>query len=838
MSVQVRRILFITLAVVVILAIVAGGFAFALPRQSFPRTNGSVSLPGLDAPVEIIRDDYGIPHIYAETTHDLFFAQGYVHAQDRFWQMDFWRHIGSGRLSEMFGSGRVDTDRFLRTLGWARVAEEEWRNIDPASKAILEAYAEGVNAYLADHQGAALSLEYAILGLITPDYQPEPWEPLHSLTWAKVMAWDLGGNMDAEIEMAILAKTYSASQIAELYPAYPTDHPYIVPEDNLGPEAALPAASTRPALSAELGDLFSALGQRLASLEPVLGPSGVDIGSNNWVISGELTDSGMPLLANDPHLGIQMPSIWYEVGLHCAPLGSTCPVQVRGFSFAGAPGVVIGHNDRIAWGFTNVGPDVQDLFIEKLNPANPDQYEADGEWVDMTIVKETIQVAGGEPVELTVRYTRHGPVISDTYGAFEEFTTQAGIALPADYAIALQWTALEPGRIFPAIWQFNTAQNWDEFRRAAQDFTAPSQNLVYADVDGNIGYQMPGNIPIRAGGDGSIPVPGWTGEYDWTGYIPFEELPYAFNPPQGYIATANNSVIAPDYPYLIGLDFDPGFRAERIVEMIEGASGSISIAAIQQMQGDNMTLNAEFVVPLLADIPMTDERLAAAIDLLAGWDYQMHMDSAPAALFAVFWKHLTLQTFADQLPADQMMTAGGRGWEAFRRLVKQPSSVWWDDLTTPEPETMNTILVRALDAAVQELEGLQGSDPARWNWGGLHVATFRNQSLGVSGIGLIESIFNRGPYPTSGGSSIVNATGWGLGSYEVGSVPSMRMIVDLSNLQNSLTIHTTGQSGHAYHPHYNDMVDPWRKIEYNPMHWERAAIEDAAEGTLRLTPAE
>jgi penicillin amidase len=830
------RMLFGLVVVVLILGILGGAVGVVTVRRSFPQTSGEIRLIGLDGPVDIYRNAYGIPQIYASTQHDLFFAQGYVHAQDRFWQMDFWRHIGAGRLSEMFGESQLETDQFLRTMGWARVVQQELAQIDPDSLAILNAYADGINAYLADRQGSALSLEYAVLKLLNRGYKPEPWTPLNTLTWAKAMAWDLRGNMDEEVARAILLKTLSPQQVADLYPAYPADHPLIVspatsgttPQNSAQPEAILP----------ELGGLLAQTAQTLTALDGVLGPAGDGIGSNNWVIAGKLTATGKPLLANDPHLSAQMPSIWYEIGLHCEPKGQGCPYEVTGFSFAGAPGVVIGHNDRIAWGMTNVGPDVMDLYIEKLNPANPNQYEVDGQWVDMTLVTETIQIAGKAPQELTVRYTRHGPVISDVSKAIGGFAENSGLELPQNFAVALRWTALEPVFTFRSLWEINRAQNWDEFRKATQDFAVPSQNLIYADVDGNIGYQMPGYVPIRAKGDGRLPVPGWTDEYEWTGYIPFEKLPNALNPPQGFIATANNAVVGADYPYLITTDWDYGYRAQRIVEMIESAPEPIDIPYIQKMQGDDADLNARTLVPVLERITMEDPHLKSYQEFLAGWDDQDRMDSPQAALFEAFWKHLLADAFGDNLPEDYQPEGGERWFEVVRRLIDQPDSPWWDNQHTPEVENRDQIFTQAFGEAVAELEKTQGKDPSKWAWGDLHTITFRNQTLGESGVGPIEALFNRGPFRTAGGSGIVNATGWDAssGDYTVGWLPSMRMIVDFSNLQNSLTVNTTGQSGHAYNPHYVDLADLWRNIQYHPMLWERSQVEAAGGEHLRLAP--
>ncbi|RCK72918.1 MAG: Penicillin amidase precursor [Anaerolineae bacterium] len=847
--------IFVLVLTIILLSAYIYFFKYHIPnnlaKQSFPQTEGQIRISGLDQAVDVYRDRMGIPHIYAATLHDLFFAQGYVHAQDRFWQMDFWRHIGSGRLSEMFGASQVETDAFLRTLGWRQLAEQEYTQLSAESKAILEAYSEGVNAYLKDHQGARLSLEYAILGLMNRDYSPEPWTPIHTLTWAKVMAWDLAGNMDDEIERSILLGSLSAEQVAELYPPYPEDHPSIVPaiegtteKDRANDSRAQANWLQDTGVQASLRTLRT----NVQNLETLLGSGGEGLGSNSWVVSGSRTSTGKPILVNDPHLGIQMPSIWYQIALHCRPKSSECPFEVAGFSFAGVPGVVIGHNERIAWGFTNVGPDVIDLYIEKVNPQNPNQYEINGQWVDFELRQEIIEVSGSQPVTITVRISRHGPVISDTYGPLKDevdeqdpeakpFRQKAGIQLPDSYAIAMRWTALEPSLVFEAIWGFNKARNWLEFRQAAQSFAVPAQNLIYADVDGNIAYQMPGNIPIRAKGDGRLPVPGWTDEYEWTGYIPFDELPYTLNPPQGYIVTANNRVPPADYPYLITTDWDYGFRAQRIVELIEKETEKIDLATMQKLQGDSYDTSSAFILPVLLQIPLEEANLQSARQLLQNWDGQASLDSPAAALYAAFWKHLLFATFGDELP-DQPPSGGDRYFEILRHLVNQPDSAWWDDQSTPEKrENRDAIFQRAFGEAVQELQKTLGKDPLLWRWGDLHTATFRNATFGQSGIAPLENLFNRGPFPTGGGASIVNATGWDTSlGYFVISVPSMRMIVDLSNLDNSLTVHTTGQSGHAFHPHYIDMADLWRKIEYYPMWWDEQTVKQNTENHLQLLP--
>lgn len=815
---------------ILILAIIAAGAGFYyfksyLPNtvapKSFPQIDGEIKVEGLDGAVDIYRDQMGIPHIYATTSRDLFFAQGYVHAQERFWQMDTWRHIGSGRLSEMFGSGQAETDAFLRTLGWKQTAEAEWDAMGPESRAILQAYTDGVNAYLKDNSDTALSLEYAVLGLLSPNYTIEEWTPIHSLTWGKAMAWDLRGNMDEEIQRAVLLKTLTPEQVAQLFPAYPADHPVIVNKIGIG--STLTPAFNDSVVSYET---LSAVEQNVALLNPMLGEWSRSIGSNSWAISGKLTSTGMPLLANDPHLGIQMPSIWFQVGLHCVEKTADCPFEVAGFSFAGVPGVIIGHNDRIA-----------------------NQYEVNGEWVDFETREETINMANGDTLDITVRSTRHGPVISDTFGAIKDegdpedtefvpFKDRAGVELPENYVIALAWTALTPSTPFEAIWGLNQAQNWDEFREAASNFHVPAQNLLYADVDGNIGYQMPGDIPIRAKGNGTIPVPGWTDEYEWTGMVPFEDLPYTLNPAEGYIATANNQVPPNDYPNFITYDWDYGFRADRIVNMIQSAPNKIDIAYIQKMQGDAYDANGAVFVPILLDLEL-ESNLNPALDTLKNWDYQSQADSTSAAVFNAFWRALLQNTFIDDMPEERYYPDGGSRWnEVMRNMVNDPKDPFWDDKTTPDViETMDFVLKKSFADGVAELQDMFGNNMDKWKWGDMHAATFRNSTLGESGIFLIEDLLNRGPFPTGGGEAIVNATGWSVkDGYETNWLPSMRMIVDLGNLNNSVTVHTTGQSGHAYNKHYDDMAPMWANLQYYPMWWEQESIVNDSEGHLILKP--
>ncbi len=811
MSRRRRRFLPALILIVFLLAIAVSAAGIYTVRRPFPETDGAIRLPGLQAQVEVYRDSLGVPHIYASNLHDLLMAQGFVHAQDRFWQMEFSRRIGSGRLAEVLGPSALDSDRFIRTLGWHRTAAQELEQTDEATRVALEAYAEGVNAYISGRAPGALGLEFTLLGLTGVRFTPEPWTVLDTITWGKVMAWDLSGNMTDELLRAQIAAFRGPAAVSILVPPYPASYPVIVPHPLSG--AALEAV---PEAAFSAGRLLGI---------------GDELGSNNWVIAGSRTESGAPLLANDPHLGIQMPSIWYEIGLHCEPVGPECPIEAVGVSFPGAPGVIIGHNQHIAWGVTNLGPDVQDLFIERLNPDNPNQYEFQGVWLDMELVREEIRVAGQEePVVLFARLTRHGPIINDVMGGPEEDWSYGWQPL------ALSWTALQPGSIMGSVLLLDQATNWDEFHEALRYWDVPGQNFVFADAEGNIGYQSTGRVPIRAQGDGSMPVPGWTGEYEWIDTIPFDSMPREFNPEEGYIVTANNAVVGPDFPYFLSMDWDPGYRARRIVALIE-ADPTLSISDIQAIQGDSTPLWAQDILPFVTGLTATDTRLNDGLDLLRGWNGIADRRSAGAALFESFSLHLVEQTFGDELGQRLLQRAYGTLMVALENLLPDPASPWFDDITTPVVEGRDAILLLALQDAMDELSETLGGNMSRWRWGDLHTATFESQSLGQSGIGLIEAIFNRGPVEVDGAIGTVNNTAYDPSEpYGVTVVPSYRQVIDLGDFTRSVSMHTTGQSGHPFQRHYADMIDHWRNIEYAPMLWSRSDVERAAEAHLTLVP--
>lgn len=887
------------IVIVLVLALVAGiGYgtywSVSTVRASYPQTSGTIQLTGLDSNVEVKRDSYGIPQIYADSDADLFRAQGFVQAQDRFWEMDVRRHMTAGRLSEMFGSGQVETDSFLRTLGWRKVAQEEYDTVlSDETKKNLQSYADGVNAYLKDRDGKDISVEYAALGF-TNDYKPTEWTPVDSVAWLKAMAWDLRGNMQDEIDRSLMTSRLDADQIEDLYPAYPYDkHKPIVSEGGISPATgkfdaeATPSdgigSATAEGATEGLTSQLGALSDTLDEIPALLGPNGTGIGSNSWVVTGKYTTTGKPLLANDPHLAPQLPSLWYQMGLHCRAVSATCKYDTAGYTFSGMPGVIIGHNQDIAWGFTNLGADVTDLFLEKVSG---DGYLYDGKVKPFTVREETIKVAGGDSRHITVRETNNGPLVSDRSGELEKVGQKAPVSNAAPdradgYGVALKWTALEPGHSMDAVFELNRAKDFTTFRAAAEHFEVPSQNLIYADTKGHIGYQAPGKIPVRKSGDGTMPSPGWSSSYGWKkDPIPFDELPYEYDPARGYIVTANQAVIDEDtYPNMLTKDWGYGSRSQRINDLIESkikGGGKISTEDMQKMQMDNTSEIAALLVPELMKINISDKDIREAQKLLEGWDYTQEADSAAAAYFNAVWRNILKLAFGDKLPkemrvegeclnvppakssgpvdeqdrlvrecgqrdADSAQPDGGDRWyQVVANLMDKPDSAWWKAPANRKDratDNRDELFARAMEDARWELTAKLGKDITTWSWGRLHQLTLKNQTLGTEGPGLLQRALNRGPWNLGGGEAAVNATGWNAaGGYEVVWVPSMRMVVNVGDWDKSRWINLTGASGHAFSAHYTDQTDKWVNGELLDWSFGTNAVAGATKDTLTLKP--
>ena len=824
------------------LIIIAGIVIFRMPLPDH-----EIDVTGLPLSdfVEVIRDERGIPHIYGTNVDDILFAQGYVHAQDRFWQLEFWSHLSTGRLASLIGEPGVGADLLFRTFGFHKVALEEYESLEPEFKNDLINYTAGINAYIESRPQNRLSLEHFVLQFLNPDYVVGTYEPHYPLAWAKMMAYDLNGNYTSEISNSKTFNTLSPEIYNLLIPPYPEEHPYIVEEwEGRGTFASTGKANNFQQMTQSFFIKYVTKDMQ----------TNQSLGSNSWVVDGTLTDTGLPLLANDPHLSVQLPAIWYENGLHCFPKNRDCQLDTVGFSFAGSPYVIIGYNSDIAWGLTNMGPDVQDLFIEKINPGNENQYQVDDEWIDMQRTTEIIEVAGSDPIVIEVRETHHGPIVSDrsfpinlsSEEGESTFREEARIDLPDNFAVSLSWSALIPGETFVGIRDFNYASNWEEFREATKKFHVPAQNLLYADRDGNIGYQSPGKLPIRRDGlYGDLPIEGWLSENDWQGFVDFEELPYTLNPSSGYIITANQSV-HPDQPW--PNYYARGYRAEAIERVInQYMSGKISVNDMQAMQINNFDYSAAYVLPYVFNNVYIDSQVLTELKewAISEEKFEMNIESTGAAAWAVFYKTLAEQTFEELVVFDnagnEISLQPGNSdstSEIFRTLLKNPNHIMWDDVNTSGKENLTDILERTLnisDKAIVEI--FDSSDSKDWEWGKIHTITYPTNLLGEAGIPILTGLVNIGPVETSGSNFAINSTDWGFGDdFTIGSYPSMRMVVDLSNLDNSRTVLPSGQSGHVMSKYYDDQVDNWIENDMYPNYFSRELVELNQKDLMYLRP--
>ncbi len=784
----------------------AGSAAYLVLRRPLPKVRGEERLPGLEGEVEIIRDALGVPHIYANSLTDLYFAQGYVHAQDRLWQMELNRRVASGRLSELFGEVTLEADRFLRRIGLRRAAEQDAPLLTDETRRLLDAYLRGVNTFIERRQGR-LPVEMVLLR-----FKPEPWTVVDSLSWGKMMAWNLAGNWESEVLRAKFVAKVGPERAARIEPTYPHGNPLIVPP------------------GADYEGLNTPLLDQYRQMKELVGVLSQSHGSNNWVVDGTRTASGKPMLANDPHLAPQMPAIWYHWHLNAPGM------DVTGAGLPGLPGVIIGRNRRIAWGVTNAGPDTQDLYLERFNPENPHQYEYQGAWEEAKVIREEIRVKGQpEPVVEEVIVTRHGPII----------TGQEEGGQP----MALRWTSHDPATTSEALMGLNRAGSWDDFTAALRHWDAPAQHFVYADVDGNIGYYMAGRVPVRARGQGLLPVPGWTGAYEWTGTAPFEELPQAYNPPNHQIVTANNRIVGDDYPHFITHEYFGAYRAQRISDLLKEKE-RLTPADMAGMQGDFFSIPASLIVPHLLKLEPRSETERQALALLRSWNYVLDKESAAAAIYEVFLLRMLKVTFGsvvgEELAEDYVGKGlsvlsptniyAGRSTPLLIDLLNEQDNRWFINSALPKgPKNWEEAMQHSLRGALDELRSKLGKEMAGWQWGKLHSVTF-SHPLGQ--VKALSRLFNRGPFPLSGDTDTVCQMAFAPGKpYAATSwMPSFRLIVDMSNTRNGLFGHPTGQSGHPGSPHYADMIDTWLEVKHYPLLFERDQIEGAKEARLVLKP--
>ena len=786
-----------------ITALIAALAAVTYAESSLPTLAGTLHVHGLQAQVQIERDAEGIPTIKAQSSADAFFGLGYVHAQDRLWQLEVHRRLSSGRLAEVFGGAALETDKFLRALGVRRAAAAQWKNANAETKQTIQAYTAGINAYISSGMRSRPP-EFVVLGV-----HPEPWQPEDTLAWAIMMAWDLGGNWSAELLRMRLSLTLPVSRINELLPPYPGENP-------------LPTADYA-ALFRGLG-IHADTGKQALLAAPESGIEGV--GSNNWVIAGSRTESGKPLLANDPHLKLSAPALWYLVRLEAPGL------KVAGASVPGLSAVILGQTDHLAWGFTNTAPDVQDLYLERIKPDDPTLYQTPTGWEKFEVFHEIIRVKGQADVQLTTRQTRHGPVISDA----DVPATQGILGAPQGsknkpaLALALRWTALDTD-----AWKTTTAATGlaqattvAEFVAAAGGHVAPMQNMVVADRSGNIGMVSAGRVPQRKPENdlmGLVPAPGWDARYDWAGSLPSDQTPREVNPARGWIATANQRIHGPDYPHFITSEWSPPYRQQRIESLLT-AQDKHSIQSMARIQADVHSLGTQRLMPFLHQAAAASKHpLAKAAQAeLAGFEGDMQATKA-APLIAWAWaRQLTEALFSDKMGAQlyARQLVGSRNFrEGLVNVLDNKLQFWCDNQTTAKVEDCDEQMAAAFDRALDELRAAQGANPAHWQWGRAHQV--RAEHRPFSKVRALRSFFELRA-PSGGDTYTVNQTRVTLKpDPTTGEIylnehgASYRGLYDLANPSNSTFIQSTGQSGNPFSPWYRSLTDRWGAVRAVPV---------------------
>ncbi len=799
-----RRAVYGVVALVVLAAL--GAWLYA--RQTLPVTDGALTLVGPQAELRIERDAHGVPSIRAASATDAAFGLGFVHAQDRLWQLETHRRIGSGRLAQAFGEAALDTDRFLRALGVRRAAAAQWAQLQGEPREMVLAYTAGINAYLQQAMKARPP-EFMLLGI-----EPEPWTPEDTMAWAIMMAWDLGANWNTELLRMRLALTMPVARVDEIIPPYPGDQPL--------------ATADYAALFRDL-KLDGKLAQQALAAAPLSGVEGA--GSNNWVLDGSRTETGKPLLANDPHLKLSAPALWYLARLHAPGF------EVAGATLPGLPFVVLGQNRNVAWGFTNTGPDVQDLYIERIKPDDPMQYQTPDGWARFETFEEVIHVKGKPDVPFVARASRHGPVISDA-GVAEGLTGPA--AKPA-YVLAMRWTALDPdpGTLAAGL-GLNRAGSVREFVEVSAGYGAPMQNMAVADVTGHIGIVSAGRVPVRRADndlEGRVPAPGWEARYDWAGFVPAGETPREFDPPRGYIASANQRIHGPDYPHYITSEWSVPYRMQRIEQLLQ-AKPKHDMDSLAAIQADIVSLGTQRLLPVIRTAKSSHALADAAHRELQAFDGTMAAERAAPLIFYAWVRQLTEDVFADEVGAPTWrQSLGSRSYRDALEGVLDRQDAWWcDDKTTPAAETCEQQIGAAFTRALDELQAVHGDDVAAWQWGDAHTA--RSEHRPFSRVKPLARWFELRT-PVGGDTYTVNAARVTLRPdsttgelYLDEHGPSLRAIYDLGDLSKSRFMQSSGQSGIVFSPLYRSFVEPWAKVAYVPV-WGG----EAAQNTLVLKPA-
>ena len=771
----------------------------------------AIQIKGIKGRVTIRRDERGIPYIEAQNDEDLFFGQGYATAADRLWQLDLFRRTARGELAEVLGAGPnnvvLEQDKLHRTYGFAVTAEAEAANASPRARALLEAYARGVNAYAASLDPKSMPPEFQIL-----QYSFRPWTPADSFVVIKIFFEALSDTWRLDLMRQALS-VLPAEKRAELLPEISPIDVLVVGKDTQTRNASA-SLQFRPLSNEALARLAHNQAVASAALDRIGFSAEALAASNNWVVSGKRTVSGKPLLANDPHLRATAPSIWHMVHL------SAPGVRVAGVTAAGLPGVVIGHNDRIAWGFTNVGPDVQDLYLEKFDPQNAKRYQTPSGWQDAVVRREEIKVRKGfmssdaDVVTHEVTVTRHGPIIFEGDGK----------------RYALRWTALDPTKNRADLqYVLNRARNWQEFNAALESFTAPTQNIVYADVDGHIGYHAAGVVPIRNSGDGSVPYDGSTDAGEWTSYIPVSKLPNVFDPPAGIIVTANQRIVGTDYPYFLTHSWAQPYRARRIFDLLN-EKPKLSADDFRRIQGDvysiaGVLFTQQAVKLLRPKLTPNDEKLRATLDAFEKWDGRVNAESTVAPVAAQMRLAFRSKILAAALGPDLVKNFQWSNFDAtLDRIIKEQPAAWLPKEFSSYADLMRT----AYDEAVANLTKSLGPDETKWTWGELAKARFPH-ALGSAP--LIGAQFTVPPFPQNGTGGLLGAT------VNVGPSVSMRLIADASDWDKTQQGIALGESGLPKSPYWSDQLADWRAVTPREFPFTAAAVTKAAKETLVLEPA-
>ncbi len=798
-----------TIAVLLSVLLLLGASAvlfiyWALVYRPHPRIEGRLRLPGLVDPVEVLRDRWGVPHIYAKTEDDMWFAQGFVQAQDRFWQMELLRRIASGRVSEGVGEEGLTIDRLARIVGFRRSAEAQLPLLSPEGRRALERFGAGVNAYV-DAYRRRLPLEFTLLGI-----KPEAWTPVDTIAISLVLGWMLTGNWQEELVRADLYSRLGPERAAELLPDEPKANPAVLPGE----------------LTSGLSHLLLDAYQHMADYIGLTAPGQ---GSNNWVVKGSRSITGRPLLANDPHLSVTMPGLWHLIHLEAEQGAAGEPFRLIGGGLPGSPGVLVGHNQHIAWGATIAFPDSADLYVEKRHPQQEDLFLYNGQWEKAQVWEETILVRGrGEPVRQRVVVTRHGPLITDLLAPFEA-------NLPP---LAVRWVGQEAGNTVDAFLGMMRAHTWNQFREAAGKVVTPALSLVYADVQDNIGYMAAGRVPVRNQGLGLVPAPGHTGDHEWVGFIPPEEMPQSYNPEAGRLLSANNRIVPQDYPYWWGIDHYPGYRALRIAELLESRP-KLSLRDMQGFQLDTYNHLGRTIAPYFTLIDPKDPWERSAQKALLEWNYRMDTDSAAALVFELTIYHLLQIVFVDKLGAAAQDYLGiprlrefGGGAFALQAQVKlaelleQEESWWFGEGSTGAPRNREELLGLALKRAVETIKKEVSDDARRWHWGRLHQVFWRHP---MGDVRFFRNLLNRGPFPVPGSAQTINAQHleYSLPLRTVSVAPTFRMVIDVANWDRSLFVTCPGQSGLPGHRFYDNLMHIWLEGDMFPMAFTRPKVEES-----------